>query len=223
MTATASPDICIAPRSHADKRKSIIDAAAGVFCREGFAGANIDLVAMEAGVSRQTVYNHHRDKEQLFQAVVREVTERINAEVFDTLATFPDRPVDLKVELTGFGQRMARNCLCSRDGRFLRKLMQSEGERYPTLFSDWWRDGPAKTNAALGARFARLALSGHLDIDDPDVAASQFMALVHSGIQMKSMTGQNVSDEDLSAASATAVDMFLRAYGRHPAAMAISA
>ena len=41
-----------------------------VFCREGFAGANIDLIAAEAGVSRQTVYNHHGDKEKLFMAVV---------------------------------------------------------------------------------------------------------------------------------------------------------
>ena len=49
---------------------SILEAAASVFCREGFAGANIDLIAAEAGVSRQTVYNHHGDKENLFVAVV---------------------------------------------------------------------------------------------------------------------------------------------------------
>ncbi len=47
-----------------------------MFCREGFAGANIDLIAAEAGVSRQTVYNHHGDKEKLFIAVVRDLTER---------------------------------------------------------------------------------------------------------------------------------------------------
>ena len=77
-----------------------------MFCREGYAGANIDLVAAEAGVSRQTVYNHHGDKEKLFTAVVREVTERINAEIFATLATFPDKPEDLHRDLTAFAKRM---------------------------------------------------------------------------------------------------------------------
>ena len=61
------------------KRASIMDAAGEVFCRESFAGANIDMIAAEAGVSRQTIYNHHGDKENLFVAVVRDVTERFNA------------------------------------------------------------------------------------------------------------------------------------------------
>ena len=60
------------PRGHEAKRVSIIDAAGDIFCREGYAGANIDLIAAEAGVSRQTVYNHHRDKEKLFIAVIRD-------------------------------------------------------------------------------------------------------------------------------------------------------
>lgn len=85
-----------APRSHSAKRTSILDAAAHVFCREGFGGANIDLIAAEAGVSRQTVYNHHGDKDNLFLAVVKDVTERMNAGLFATLATFPDQPKDLE-------------------------------------------------------------------------------------------------------------------------------
>lgn len=205
---------CIAPRTHAAKRKSIVDAAAGVFCREGFAGANIDMVAAEAGVSRQTVYNHHGDKETLFGAVVREITDRINAEVFDTLATFPDKPNDLRQELTTFAQRMACNCMCNRDGRFMRRLLQSEGERSPQLFAGWRENGPQKTNAALAARFARLALAGHLDVDDPDVAARQFLALVYADLQMTMMLGDTPDPEQVRRSCEVAVDTFLRAYGK---------
>lgn len=216
MTALTYPDIS-SPRSHSAKRLSIIDAAANVFCREGFSGANIDLVAMEAGVSRQTIYNHHGDKDKLFQAVVREVTERINAEVFETLATFPDKPTDLQAELIAFGMRLAGNCLCSRDGRFMRKLLQTEGERYPELFANWREDGPGKTNAALAARFARLALAGHLDLSDPDVAARQFVALVHADLQVITMLGGKPTDEEARRSATNAVTTFLRAYGRRPA------
>ena len=92
MTTDKTGGMAALFRPHAAKRLSIIDAAASVFCREGFGGANIDLIAAEAGVSRQTVYNHHGDKETLFKAVVGDVTERTNAGFFATLATFPDHP-----------------------------------------------------------------------------------------------------------------------------------
>jgi AcrR family transcriptional regulator len=215
MPPVTAPDIA-GPRGHIEKRLSIIDAAACVFCREGFGGTNIDMIAAQANVSRQTVYNHHGDKEKLFQAVVREVTERINADLFDTLATFPDRPVDLEADLTAFAVRLTRNCICNRDGKFLRKLIQSEGERYPELFADWRTNGPAKPWSALAARFARLALSGHLDLDDPDLAARQFLALVNADLQTVMLLGDDIDDAFLVRSATDAVRTFLRAYGKRP-------
>jgi AcrR family transcriptional regulator len=213
-----APDITVlepaAQRGHVAKRVSILDAAANVFCREGYGGANIDMIAAEAGVSRQTVYNHHGDKTNLFVAVVREITERANAGVFATLATFPDQPRDLEADLIDFAMRLSRNCVCNRDGKFLRKLIQTEGERYPELFETWRTDGPGKTWAALAARFARLAHAGYLEMDDPDVAARQFLALVNADLQMSFMLGITPSEEELRTAATNAVRTFLRAYGK---------
>lgn len=192
----------------------MIDAAAAVFCREGFAGTNIDLIAAEAGVSRQTVYNHHRDKEHLFAAVVSEITERCNARAFSVLNTFPDQPQDLEADLVAFAMRLNTNCVCDRDGRFLRKLIRAEGERHPELFRAWRTDGPGKVWSALAARFARLAFAGHLDIDDPDLAARQFLALCNTDLQMPSLFGETLSDEEMREATVKAVRTFLRAYSR---------
>jgi AcrR family transcriptional regulator len=215
MTAAIAPDIA-APRSHSAKRLSIIEAAARVFCREGFSGSNIDLIAAEAGVSRQTVYNHHGDKEKLFVAVVREVTERANAGFFETLSTFPDHPSDLHADLTAFAVRINKNCLCNDDGKFLRKLLQGEAAGHPELFTTWRENGPAMLQAALAARFARLTLAGHLDIDDPDLAARQFLALGHADLQMSMMLGIAPTDEQHLEAATNAVTTFLRAFGRKP-------
>src|SRR6185369_15475217 len=203
-----------APGSHLAKRLSILETAASVFCREGYGGANIDLIAGEAGVSRQTVYNHYGDKETLFRAVVAEITERYNADVFATIATFPDHPADLETELTEFAVRLSMNCICSRDGKFLRRLVQNEGERYPELFAAWREDGPGKTWAALAARFARLAHGGYLDLDDPDAAARQFLALNSADLQLTFMLGETPREEDVVRSSTRAVRTFLRAYGR---------
>jgi AcrR family transcriptional regulator len=203
-----------APGSHLAKRMSVIEAAAAVFCREGYGGANIDMIAAEAGVSRQTVYNHYRDKETLFKAVVAEITERSNAGVFATLATFPDHPKDLEADLVAFAMRLNGNCICSRDGKFLRRLVQNEGERYPELFAAWREDGPGKTWSALAARFARLAYAGYLDIDDPDLAARQFLALNHVDLQLTFILGGTPTEEEIRRSAENAVRTFLKAYGR---------
>ena len=217
MKPGVSPDT-FPPRSHEAKRISVVEAAASVFCREGFAGANIDLIAAEAGVSRQTVYNHHGDKEKLFIAVVRDLTERCNAGIFATIATFPDQPGDLEADLVDFAVRMNRNCICNRDGRFLRKLIQAEGERYPELFAEWREQGPGRTWSALAARFARLAYAGYLAIEDPDVAARQFQALVNAELQITFMLGGSPTEEEVSQSASNGVRTFLRAFGRQKAA-----
>lgn len=193
---------------------SVVDAAASVFCREGYAGANIDLIAAEAGVSRQTVYNHHGDKEKLFVAVVRDLTERCNAGIFATIASFPDQPTDLEADLIAFAVRMNRNCICNRDGRFLRKLIQAEGERYPELFAEWREQGPGRTWSALAARFARLAFAGHLSIGDPDVAARQFLALVNAELQITFMLGGTPTEEEVLRSATNGVRTFLGAFAR---------
>ncbi|AZO37636.1 TetR family transcriptional regulator [Mesorhizobium sp. M2A.F.Ca.ET.037.01.1.1] len=213
MRHGVSPDT-FPPRSHEAKRVSVVDAAASVFCREGYAGANIDLIAAEAGVSRQTVYNHHGDKENLFVAVVRDLTERCNAGIFSTIASFPDQPTDLEADLIAFAVRMNRNCICNRDGRFLRKLIQAEGERYPELFAEWREQGPGRTWSALAARFARLAFAGHLSIGDPDVAARQFLALVNAELQITFMLGGVPTEEEVLRSATNGVQTFLSAFVR---------
>ncbi len=211
MKACSSADT-LPPRGHNAKRMSIIDAAGEVFCREGFSGANIDLIAAEAGVSRQTVYNHHGDKEKLFTAVVRDLTERSNAGVFATLGTFPDHPKDLEAELAAFAVRLNRNCICNREGKFLRKLIQAESERCPGLFADWREQGPGRTLSALAARFARLAHAGLVTLDDPDLAARQFLALIGADLQLTFMLGGTPVEDEVVRASTNGVRTFLRAF-----------
>ena len=203
----------ITPRGHQAKRESIIAAAADVFCREGFGGTCIDEIAGRAQVSRQTVYNHYREKEALFTAVVDEVMARANAAVFALLSTFPQNADNIEDDLVGFLVRLNRNCICNKDGRFLRKLVNTEGARYPHLFESWRREGPLKLTSALGALFARLAASGALVIDDFDVAARQFLALGHADLQMPLLLGETPSEQDIERAARNAVRTFLRAYG----------
>ncbi len=199
-------------RGLSTKRVSVLTAATEVFCREGFSGACIDEIAEQAGVSRQTIYNHYRDKEALFVAIVEDITARTGEALSSTIATFPDVPADIAAEMTALVSLLVRNCLCNRDGRFMRKLLQSEGERYPQLFAAWRQKGSGLPAEVVSGLFARIAKAGLLDIDDADLAARQFLALIHADLQTTTLFGGIPGDEDVARAARNAVRTFLRAY-----------
>ena len=57
------------------RRDELVDAAMKVFGREGFHGTGIERVLEEAGVSRMTLYNHFRSKDDLIVAALRRQDE----------------------------------------------------------------------------------------------------------------------------------------------------
>lgn len=201
-------------RGQSAKRKCILDAATAVFVRTGVAGASIDLIAAEAGVSRQTIYNHIGDKEKLFQAVVADVSARSSFRLIQTIGTFPDHPENLEAELIDFAIRLCSNCMCDADAMALRTLIEKEGPRYPELFETWKQYGPGSNWPAISGRFAKLAHQGYLDIEDPDMAARQFMALVNADLPVTRDMGQPPTAAEIRAAATNAVRTFLRAFGK---------
>jgi TetR/AcrR family transcriptional repressor of mexJK operon len=54
----------------ARKRAAIVNAAKDAFLRDGFAGASMEGIAQEAGVSIMTLYRHAEGKDDLFAAVI---------------------------------------------------------------------------------------------------------------------------------------------------------
>src|SRR5580704_18926333 len=62
-----------APRAQepAERRAAILDAALDEFAARGFADTRLDDVARRAGVAKGTIYLYFRDKENLFQDLVR--------------------------------------------------------------------------------------------------------------------------------------------------------
>ena len=60
---------------------------------------------------------------------------------------------------------------------------------------------------------ARLAHGGHLTIDDPDVAARQFLGLVNAELQTTFMLGGTPREEDILRSATNGVRTFLRAFG----------
>jgi AcrR family transcriptional regulator len=57
-------------------RERLIRAAAEYFARDGFDGASVDRISIEAGFAKGTLYNYFPSKESLFAAVIEEASRR---------------------------------------------------------------------------------------------------------------------------------------------------
>ncbi len=60
-----------------EKRKAIIKAAITEFYEKGFEGSSMDTISKEANVSKATVYNHFKNKEELFIAITEILKDRL--------------------------------------------------------------------------------------------------------------------------------------------------
>ncbi|MEO5806965.1 TetR/AcrR family transcriptional regulator [Devosia sp.] len=195
------------------KRQAILDAAKRSFVRDGVIAGGIDAIAVEAGVSRQTVYNLIGDRDQLFRAVVEEVTTRSSASLMTVIATFPSRPDDIQAALTDFAVRMLGRCLCDIDGQALSTLIKREAHKHPELFKTWEEYGPGKDWPVIAAQFARLARDGYIEIDDPSLAARHFFALICSDLPTDKGPCALPTEEAIRKTAAAGVKTFLRAFG----------
>src|SRR3954464_1448181 len=55
----------------AERRQAIIEAALDEFIARGFAATRLDDIAKRAGVAKGTIYLHFKDKESMFEELIR--------------------------------------------------------------------------------------------------------------------------------------------------------
>jgi TetR/AcrR family transcriptional regulator len=58
---------------HVDSRSKILDAAARLFARQGFAGVSLQAIAERVGITKPSLLYHFPSKEQLREEVLREL------------------------------------------------------------------------------------------------------------------------------------------------------
>jgi TetR/AcrR family transcriptional regulator, mexJK operon transcriptional repressor len=203
-----------------DKRAAIIDAAEGAFLRNGYTETSVDAIAVEAGVSKQTIYNHFGDKEQLFRAVIRTAQNDAEAEAevdaspglgLAGLEDFLGDSDDLDRDLRLFAQRSTRFAL-REDIVALRRLVIAESARHPELLDEWaWRR--PRLELSLARAIETQARRGVLDVPDAQVAAHQFVLLVLTEAVTRSGHGlRALSNTEVDEIVESGVELWLRAY-----------
>ena len=59
-----------------EKRNEIINKSAMIFLRHGIKSVTMDDLARELGMSKKTIYNHFKDKDELVKSIVSTLIER---------------------------------------------------------------------------------------------------------------------------------------------------
>ncbi|HLS15459.1 MAG TPA: TetR/AcrR family transcriptional regulator [Beutenbergiaceae bacterium] len=195
------------------KRRAILDAAERVFLRAGFLGTNMDQVAAEAGVAKQTLYAHFGSKEALFLTLVSAMTDRASDDVQGQTGNLePD--VTAEQVLLDYADRQLAVVLTTRLLQ-LRRLVIGEVERFPDLARALYEAGPARAITALAQIIEGLSERREISVPDAREAATQFNWLVMGGPLNEAMLlGVEAipTDTERRAHAQRSVQLFLSAY-----------
>jgi len=165
----------------AERRDAILSAALDEFSTRGFEAARLDDVARRAGVAKGTIYLYFRDKESLFQELIRAMLTPLVAIIEGMgaadvpLARVSEHIVDLFVREVYETRR-----------KDVIRLILTEGNRFPHIAEFYYREVLSRIIAAVRALLKRAAARGEVPpglVDFPQlIAAPGIVAVIWGGL-----------------------------------------
>jgi TetR/AcrR family transcriptional regulator, mexJK operon transcriptional repressor len=193
----------------------ILEAAATLFLRKGYAGTSMDEIAALARVSKQTIYTHFTDKERLFSDLILLNAERVDAFVEQVAAIFENAD-DIENVLLELARRYL-GLVIRPEVLQLRRLVIGEAGRFPNLAETYYERVPERMLVTLASNLDQMAERGLLEIEDPMLAANHFVALilwVPLDRAMFFLGQETFVEKKLDQLAEAGVRTFLAAYGR---------
>ncbi len=193
----------------AAKRAQILTGARSVFLARGFAAASMGEIAKAAGVSKGTLYVYFDSKTALFQALMEE-QQRNTAE---RLAAFSPENHDVASVLADFGIRLL-TALTAPEHISLIRTVTGAVDEFPDIGRSFFSAGPGFGAKRLTEYLRAQADEGHLDLEDPEMAAWHFLgALGQRTLSEAVFAVSTPSAETISSRAEAAARVFMAAYG----------
>jgi TetR/AcrR family transcriptional regulator, mexJK operon transcriptional repressor len=189
------------------QEERLLAAATEVFLNKGFSATSVDEIAAAAKASKITFYNHFGNKEQLFEAVIIRMNERINMGFAASL----EGDISVEKGLLSFARQM-RDVLYSSEAVRLLRVLHSESERFPHLGQIFEEAGPQRGRELLTGFIRKKMGDGELRKAEPEVAAEHFMHLALGELSRRLLLGLVLPREQIEKRLKSAIDVFQRAY-----------
>ncbi|MHC2626927.1 AcrR family transcriptional regulator [Bradyrhizobium huanghuaihaiense] len=130
----------------AERRAAIVEAAMEEFIARGFAATRLDDIAKRAGVAKGTIYLHFKDKESMFEELVRIVIVPVVAR----LTALPPPAGSVRDLIEAFAGNFLKEVIGTKRGDLVR-LIVAEGPRFPAVADFYYREVVSRGIAAMRA------------------------------------------------------------------------
>ncbi len=130
----------------AERRQAIIDAAMEEFISRGFAATRLDDIAKRAGVAKGTIYLHFKDKESMFEELIRTAIVPLVARMQGP----PPASGTVRDLVEAFALNFIKEIATTRRGDIVR-LIVAEGPRFPAIADFYYREVVSKGLAGMRA------------------------------------------------------------------------
>jgi AcrR family transcriptional regulator len=119
----------------AERRAAIVEAALEEFVARGFAATRLDDIAKRAGVAKGTIYLHFKDKESMFEELIRTAL----VPLIGRMTAPPPTGGSVREAVEAFAQNFIREIASTRRGDIVR-LIVAEGPRFPAIADFYFRE-----------------------------------------------------------------------------------
>ena len=153
-----------------------VEVAEQLFLAHGFAGTSVNEVVKQAGGSLATLYAQYGSKEELFEAVMQRRASTLFTDIIGALEKRRPQLPDVRDELLSLAGTIHSQIL-SAGSLAMFRLAVNEGPKFPTVRHAVLNSGLDQFLKRLAEYFAGLSRD-RLHIDDPAIAAEEFLRLV---------------------------------------------
>ena len=191
------------------KHATIVEAAKEVFIAKGYSATSMDAIAAQANVSKVTVYNHFKNKKELFSLIM----------VAHCRGLAPDQPL-IKFD----ANKPPRAILIKFCHRFIDALIQpnsvalmrriiAEIDTFPDLAQSMWHEGMPILQSFC-QYLTEEEKAGRMQIAEIEIAARQLLGMIKENTVYPIWFGlkPKLNDKHIDQVIEKSVDLFLRFY-----------
>jgi AcrR family transcriptional regulator len=188
----------------------LLDVATTLFMERGFDGTSIDAVAEAAGVSKPTIYARHRDKRDLFAAVLRgRIRDWLAPLSAAAEAQATDRnPKSIETTLRELSRHMLEQASMP-ECATLHRILAAQAVQFPELAKLAHEDGWLRGVRGVAILLRQFADRGEIRVDDPELAADLFLNLLLGHSARAALHGIAIDPQLLERRRQAAVELFL--------------
>ncbi|WP_128380007.1 TetR/AcrR family transcriptional regulator [Streptomyces cavernae] len=158
-----------------ERRRAMVDAAIGLFARQGVRGTGVAAIAERAGATPSALIHHFGSKDGLVQAVLEEADRR----ALERLSITPGTEPTLDQAFDWFVRDAEHTAATERELAALHTTLTAENLEPGSVLHTWFRDRGRALRAQLVALFTRAVADGSARAGlDPEVLATETAAFI---------------------------------------------